>query len=117
IFLGEFVAPPATVKDVYVVHEPKHEISAGEAYTVTAKIVTPAEPESVDLHVWAGFRPEVIKMTRTAGYAYIATIPAERVRPGFIRYFIAVKENGKDFTFPSGNQTHPFDWDFYDDEG
>lgn len=117
IFLGEFVAPLATVKEVHVVHEPIRELSTGEAYTVTAKIVTPAEPEAVDLHVWAGFRPEVIKMTRTHGYSYSATIPAEKVQTGYLRYFITVKENGQHFTFPSGNQTHPFDWDFHGDEG
>jgi hypothetical protein len=117
IFLGEFVAPAATVKDVHVAHEPMHEISAGEAHTVTAKIVTPAEPEAVDLHVWAGARPEVIRMTRKDGYTYTAIIPAERVQPGFLRYFITVKENGQQFTFPSGNHTHPFDWDFHGDEG
>src|SRR5690606_33264477 len=100
-----------------VAHEPMHEISAGEAHTVTAKIVTPAEPEAVDLHVWAGARPEVIKMTRENGYTYTATIPAERVQTGFLRYFITVKENGKHFTFPSGNETHPFEWDFYGDDG
>lgn len=117
IFLGEFVAPPATVTTMHVVHEPIQELSAGQAYTVTASIVTPAEPEAVDLHVWVGFRPEVLKMTRKSGYTYTATIPAEQLQPGFLRYFITVKENEKYFTFPSGNQTHPFDWDFYGDEG
>lgn len=117
ISLGEFAAPPSTVKDVHVVHEPVLTATAGQPLTVRATIVTPGEPEAIDLHVWTGFRSEVVAMKRASGYTYTATIPADRVLPGFLRYFITVKENGNSFTFPSGKQTHPFDWDFYGDDG
>jgi len=53
-------------------------------------------------------------MERTDGYRYQAHIPADKVKPGFIRYHIVVKEKGFSFTYPSGIQTHPQDWDFFD---
>jgi hypothetical protein len=116
ITMGEFAAPETTVKKTSVLHEPAKELAAGKSYTVKARIVSVHEPEEVELHVWAGFRPEVLKMTREHGYTYSATIPTERIQPGFIRYFISVKEDGVHHTFPGGVQTHPFDWDFYVDE-
>jgi len=116
IVIGEFVAPKATLKKTHVLHTPATELSVGRNYTITATIVSVDEPENVEVHVWAGFRPEVIKMTRQNGYTYTATLQAERIQAGFLRYFISVKENGKYYTFPSGIQTHPSDWDFYADE-
>jgi hypothetical protein len=113
ITLGEFTAPASTVKKTVVVHKPAPELSAGKPYAVTATIISPTEPEEVELHVWAGFRPVVLKMERQHGYVYSATIPSENIIPGFLRYYITVKEKAKSFTFPAGVQTHPNDWDFY----
>jgi hypothetical protein len=58
-------------------------------------------------------RPEAVKMERTGSYNYKATIPADKIRPGILKYFIVVNGASSE-TFPSGLQTHPQDWDFYD---
>lgn len=113
IFLSEFVAPQASVNKIHVLHKPVVELTSGSEYHVSATIVSKEQPENVELHVWGGFRPMVIKMVKQHGYAYSATIPAERTQPGFLRYFISVKEQGKFYTYPAGAQTYPGDWDFY----
>ncbi|MBX2966490.1 MAG: cellulase family glycosylhydrolase [Cyclobacteriaceae bacterium] len=117
LVINEFAALPSTIKETKVLHKPAGELTAGNAYTVTATIVSKDEPEKVELHAWTGFRPQTLTMTRQHGYTYAATVQAEHIQPGFLRYFISVKENGNSYTYPSGNQTHPADWDFYGDEG
>lgn len=113
ILIGEYVAPQASVTKIHVLHQPVVELSSGGDYQVSATIVSVQPPEDVELHVWVGFRPQVIKMTKQHGYTYTATITADRLQPGFLRYFITVKEQGKFYTFPAGAQTYPGDWDFY----
>jgi hypothetical protein len=113
IKLNEFVAPATTLKRNYVLHKPASQLSAGVAHTVEATIVTRNAPEVVELHVWSGFRPEIIQMQKKSGYTYTAAIPAATLREGYINYYISVKENGKYVTYPGGEQTHPRDWDFY----
>lgn len=113
ISIGEYEAPQASVNKIHVLHKPAVELSSGSDYQVSATIVSVQSPEDVELHVWGVFRPQVIKMTKQHGYTYMATIPADRLQPGFLRYFIAVKEQGKFYTFPAGAQTYPNDWDFY----
>jgi hypothetical protein len=53
-------------------------------------------------------------MSRSEGYRYQVEIPGEKIRAGFLRYHIVVKEKNGAYTFPSGLQTHPQDWDFFD---
>ena len=113
IKLSEFVAPKSTVSKMYVLHKPAIQLTEGKEHVIEATIVTASAPEIVELHVWSSFRPEVIQMKRKSGYTYTATIPGGLLRDGYINYYIAVKENGKYFTYPGGEQTHPRDWDFY----
>lgn len=113
ITLNEFVAPASTVRKTYVLHKPLNQLSAGSDYSIEATIISATEPEEVNLHVWTGNRNEILKMNRKYGYTYTATIAADLIQPGFLRYFLVVKENGLHYTYPSGLQTHPRDWDFY----
>ena len=111
--LNEFNAPSATLTKTYVLHEPPAVLSTGTDFKVNAVIATVNNPEAVELHVWNGWRLVVIPMDQVHGYTYSATIPAENVTEGFLRYVIAVKENGVFTTYPSGAATYPKDWDYY----
>jgi hypothetical protein len=116
ISLGEYAAPSSTVKKTYVLHKPLSQLSEGKEYTIDATIISATEPEEVTLHVWTGARSEVLKMSKKKGYTYTAKVLANLIQPGFLRYFIVVKENGIHYTYPSGVQTHPHDWDFFAEE-
>jgi hypothetical protein len=117
ILLKEFVAPPATVNRTYVLHEPISEQTQGEAVVLEATIVSNEEVESVDVSVaGTGWRPQVVAMKKREGYKYVATIPAEEVNAGFLRYYITVNRKGGSITFPSGTEGRPGNWDFYDSE-
>lgn len=116
ITLKEFAAPSAPLKKTYVMHTPAKEIAAESACTIQATVVSPEEAVEVILSVWGeGWRPEVIAMKRTAGYTYQAELPQKLIREGFLRYYITVKDKGHAYTYPSGIESSPDDWDFYDD--
>jgi hypothetical protein len=110
----EFYAPATTLTGTYVVHHPLPELTAGNAYQVSAVVATIAPPESVELVIGEGYKPWVFRMEKTRGYNYSVTIPAQYIKKGFLKYRIAVKEQGKWHTFPSGLEGYPGDWDFYD---
>ncbi len=114
ITLNEFFAPASSLKETFVSHEPR-ATSPGRDYRVSAVIASPEKIESVRLYAWVqGFRPEVIDMARTKDGVYVATIPGEKIEAGTIRYHIVVGTGETFHTYPSGLQTHPRDWDFYD---
>ncbi|MBX2962910.1 MAG: cellulase family glycosylhydrolase [Cyclobacteriaceae bacterium] len=113
IVVGEFTAPQATVKQNYVQHKPVEQLTEVEAVTISADIVSPSVPGSVELHVWSGYRREIISMDRLRGYTYQATIPSEMITKGFLSYFISITNDNISHTFPSGEKTYPTDWDFY----
>lgn len=109
IRLNEFSAPAATLEQDYVLHEPALQTTEGEAYEVKADIIMLDEPSVVNLLTYAGWRPVTFEMKRGHGYEYTATIPAEYVKAGFLRYFITVSDKG---TYPGGLPGQPGDWDF-----
>lgn len=117
ITLGEYVAPEAHAKTFSVVHHPDKVIEADKSLQIEANIVGPAFPDSVIIYTdkvsfWSDKNP-YIKMNRTHGYTYEATIPAEMVREGIFRYNIIVCSGGKNYTFPAGLEGNPLDWNFY----
>lgn len=114
ITLKEFVAPSSTIKKQYVLHRPATGAMAGKDLTILTTIVAPTMPDTVELHVLSGFRPETIVLQRQQGYTYAATIPARLVRQGPLKYYIVVKENGDFTTWPGVSKTYPRHWDFYD---
>lgn len=115
ILLNEFVAPPTSVKKLYVLHSPASEISAGSKHAVNARVVGMKEPESVQLFVYGKrFQPTVLTMQKLSGYNYTVTLPDSLIAEGFLNYYITVKEEGVVKTFPSGETGQPSNWDYYD---
>jgi hypothetical protein len=116
IIINEFSAPKPTIKKLYVIHLPASEVTPGTSYTIKAKIVSVTVPETVEVSIFAGFRPEIYTMHRTSGYDYEVTIPGDHVREGFLRYYIMVTNGGKTLTYPCESEGTPRDWDFYNRE-
>lgn len=117
IRIGEFVAPSATLKQTHVLHEPKTEVSAEESVRLDFTIVSPKVPDDVQVWIYpADGRPFSTKLTHQHGYRFFAQIPAEVVKPGYLKYYVVVKEDNVDKTYPSGLSTSPQDWDFFDDD-
>lgn len=117
ITLGEYVAPEARAKIFSVVHHPDKVIEADKSLQIEANIVGPAFPDSVIIYTdkvsfWSDKNP-YIKMNRTHGYTYQATIPAVMIGEGVFRYNIIVCEGSKNYTFPADIEGNPLDWNFY----
>ena len=111
IRLIEFAAPPPTVDKLYVLHKPLTEVSEGSPLEVTATIVGPNEPTSVEVRVLGQGRrgAETIPMTRGNGFSYTATIS-----PGqnYIRYYIVVRTANERRTYPGDVDGEPSEWGF-----
>lgn len=117
ITLKEFVAPATTLKTTEVLHEPLAEATSSREIKIAAGIVSAKEPEEVKLWILPhDGKPYALAMTQESGYQYAAKIPAKMVKEGFLKYFITVKDDKAIRTFPSGLETSPGDWDFFDNK-
>jgi hypothetical protein len=113
--LGAFVAPPSSKAPTAVVHAPPAELPAGRAFTVTAQVVSADAADSVTLYarrVGAGGPMLRVGMEPAGGFAYRATIPADRVSEGLLEYAVSVSSGGAARTFPDDVAGHPFHWNF-----
>ncbi len=114
IGLREFAAPALGVAQPYVLHKPLGAVTAGDAYTVEATVVTPTVPEAVELYVYGKhWKPELIQMGVESGFTYRATISSSFLLPGTLRYYITVRTGGKTTTYPGAIPSGATDWDFY----
>ncbi len=116
IRLKEFVAPQTSLDKTCVLHQPLQEAMEGDQVMIEAEIISVEPPEEVELHVYGPSGSEVLTMKKSSAYTYAAAIPEKLVSKGFMHYYIAVKTNGTFKTYPSGTDTHPQDWDFYDEK-
>lgn len=141
IRIGEYVAPTPRTTGYKVVHTPATVVEAGKPLTVEASkpltveagkpLTLKAEiagselPDSVIIYTdkvsfWNERNP-YIKMKRTNGYTYQATIPAAEIKEGYFRYNIIVCRGGNTYTYPAGDSAtgnsgvikgNPLDWDY-----
>ncbi len=112
--LNAFYAPATSVTKPWFSHTPKSEISADQPLTIEAQYVSPQKPDKIEVLAYFGWRRESFEMTTTDGYRYAATLPADKIKTGFLGYFIAVTHGDKTTTYPSGIDKKLSDWDFYD---
>jgi hypothetical protein len=76
IILKEFIAPPPSVNKTYVLHNPVSEIAAGNTHTISAKIISVAEPEWVQVSFFGReFLPAILPMKKLQGYDYTVSVP------------------------------------------
>ena len=84
IRIGEYVAPAPRVTDYKVVHIPSATTEANKDLTINAQVVGTELPDSVIIYTdkisfWNEHN-SYIKMKRTSGYTYQATIPAREIK-------------------------------------
>jgi len=116
IGLNEFIAPKSKFNEMYLRHEPLTEVSAGNPFTIQAKIVgLDTGRASVQINKMGGqFRN--IPMVKRSAFDFTAEIPADLVTPGQLNYRIIIR-NGKDVSvFPGNLKGDPFSWDNYTNE-
>jgi hypothetical protein len=115
--LDEFVAPQPFSKEPYVKHMPPTEVSAGEAVTISAKIININAGDKVTLMVnWPFGMPAAIVMTKTTPYDYSAVIPAEQVTTGVLSYHILIQQADKYIAFPGAHEGDPTKWDYINND-
>lgn len=113
IKLNEFHAPENSVDKTYLVHKKVEVICADEPLIIEAQAISPDAGISLQIQVTSGDRWQLIDMERTSGFTYQAVIPKEKIKPGFLTYYIYVKNKNSTETFPAGQPGLPYDWDFY----
>jgi len=114
IKLHEFHAPASSVDKTYVVHKKVDFAIAEEPLSIEAQVISHDPDITVQIQVTSGFDWKLIDMERKNGFTYIAQIPREQMRQGFLTYYILVKSKEKVETFPAGKPGLPYYWDFYD---
>ncbi len=108
---------PATAYNV--MHQPAQVAEAGQTLILQAEIAGQPQPDSVIIYTdkisfWNDRNPH-IRMTRTEGYTYTATIPGDEVKRGIFRYNMVVCRDNEQQTFPGGTSGNPLDWDYATD--
>ncbi|RSK29529.1 cellulase family glycosylhydrolase [Hymenobacter metallilatus] len=113
IKLGEFVAPAATNLPTQVMHTPPAQLPAGQPALLRATVAGAEPTDSVLLIAQHFYGPtRTIPMRRPTLTTAEATVPAELLYPGLLRYWVVVKHSQQTTTFPGGFAGSPRDWDY-----
>ena len=113
IRLGEFVAPAPSELGPQVRHTPPVQAAAGQPLRLSATLTGMAPGDSVLLvaqHYYG--RTRTLPMTSSAYATVEATVPADLLYAGQLRYWLVLKKGGQALTFPGGFAGQPRDWDF-----
>ncbi|MFQ6096158.1 MAG: hypothetical protein ACE5O2_00395, partial [Armatimonadota bacterium] len=99
-----FVAPVGSVGPPAVYHEPPTEWVAGRPWRMEAVVASPAEPQSVVLHLRCvgETASKAFDMKRKGPYEWSARVPGEFLKPGEWRYAVSVTADGRVAAFPAG---------------
>lgn len=112
IALGEFVAPKASNENVFVKHQALTTVSEDIAFQIHAQITGLGVKDSAFVQLNAANGWKNIPLQKNQEYQYTATIPAELVKNGLLKYQIIVhKANGDYITFPANVKGNPNAWD------
>ncbi|GAB2864930.1 glycoside hydrolase family 5 protein [Hymenobacter ruber] len=113
IKLGEFVAPKPSDLGPQVRHTAPAQAAAGQPLRITATISGLTLTDSVFLVAQHYYGQTRTLPMRTRSYATLeATVPAELLYPGQLRYWLVVRKGTQTLTFPGGFSGQPRDWDF-----
>ena len=118
--LGEFVAPAATALGPQLLHTAPVQAVAGQPLVLTATLTGLQPDDSVFLiaqHYYGQTRR--LPMTRPAYATVAATVPADLLYPGQLRYWVVLQKAApigtmppQTLTFPGGFSGQPADWDY-----
>lgn len=117
IRIHERIQTKPTIAVTYVLHQPLRELSAGKALELKVTVASPSTLQKVEVYIQTpGSWFERIELKHTGGYDYSTTIPAEKIKPGFVQYYIMVTEKNNTVTYPGAVEKNANAWDFYGDE-
>ena len=117
IRINERIQTKPTIAAGYVLHEPLKEITAGHSLEIKATVASASTTEKVEAYIQTpGSWFERIELKHTGGYDYSTVIPAEKIKQGFVQYYIMVTTNNKTVTYPGMLDKNATAWDFYGDE-
>ncbi|MDQ0638633.1 hypothetical protein QF042_002198 [Pedobacter sp. W3I1] len=110
--LGEFVAPKASNEAIFVKHQALTTVSEDVSFQINVEITDLGAKDSAFVQLNAANRWKNIPLEKKQKYQYNATIPAELVKNGLLKYQIIVhKANGDYITFPTNVKGNPNAWD------
>lgn len=113
--LVAFVAPQTTVEKTYVLHEPVPEISENSEIEIEVEIVSNEDIQKVEVWFQNGNVYESAELQHDRAYTYLVAVPENLLKNGFLDYRIIVTTDDSSYTFPSGVEGNPGEWDFYND--
>ncbi|OGX83143.1 hypothetical protein BEN47_17840 [Hymenobacter lapidarius] len=111
--LGEFAAPAPSQLGLQVRHTPAAQAAAGQPLRITATLTGVAPGDSVFLvaqHYYG--RTRTLPMSTPAYATVAATVPADLLYAGQLRYWLVLKKGAQSVTFPGGFAGQPRDWDY-----
>ncbi|OGX87087.1 glycoside hydrolase family protein [Hymenobacter glacialis] len=111
--LGEFAAPAPSQLGPQVRHTPAAQAAAGQPLSITATLTGLAPGDSVFLvaqHYYG--RTRTLPMSMPAYATVAATVPADLLYAGQLRYWLVLKKGAQSLTFPGGFVGQPRDWDY-----
>ncbi len=111
--VATFEAQESTVDKTYLVHEPLGYSTTNEPVKIKATIVSKDSINKVEAWLENGNNYESIELEAENNYEYSAEVPENMLKPGFLNYRIIVSTAGGNYTFPSGVEGSPADWDFH----
>lgn len=116
IALGEFVAPKQSANSVSVAYEPLHTVTENAAFKIAAVIAGLVKGDTVFVRFPDLRGIKEIQLQEVLPYHYSASLPAEFVKSGLLKYQIIVRQSSGGFvSFPSERKGNPDNWDWLDD--
>lgn len=113
--LNDFYAPETTVTKAWFKHTAAEEVSENIPLEISADFIAPVTPLGLQVVGYSDAGRIAIDMERKNGYTYSATIPADKLTAGYLRYYIVVKQKEDQFiSYPAAQEGMPFEWDFYE---
>lgn len=120
IGMNEFGGTKADASDMFLRHEPFHEVSPGKPFIISAQIVG-LDTGRASLQIsrlggggaGGGFRN--IPMVKRAS-EYVAEVPADIVTPGVFNYRIVLQKGDEFAVYPGNYKGNPFAWDNHNNE-
>ena len=112
--LKDFSAPETIVEKTWLMHEPIPEVVENSGFAILANVVSNEEIVKVEAWFQNGNAWGTAELTPSKGYAYSAEVPSDLLSHGFLNYRIIVTTATGSFTYPSGKEGNPGDWDWHE---
>lgn len=113
--LKDFTAPESSVKKTYVLHLATKAVSENSELKFSADIISNEEIKKAVIWLQNGNTYKTVELIPESGFTFSANVPKDVLQHGFLNYNIIVTTTEDSFTFPSGVEGNPGEWDFYDE--